>query len=138
MPKRILDTEVLISHFHKMTKPRTVAALRAHARNLINIQDTKWILWPIRIEFLCGVRDSNELKLYSAYLEPFEVLDKPDIKSQDWSEAERWARWVKKAGRPRKLGDCLIMAIAKRLNAEVVTRDPDFQSRTPPKQSGKS
>ncbi len=135
MPKRILDTEVLISHYHKMTAPRTVDAARAHARNLINIQDTKWILWPIRIEFLCGVRDSNELKLYSAYLEPFEVLDKPDIKPQDWIEAERLARRVKEIGRPRKLGDCLIQAIAIRLNADVVTRDPDFRLRTPPKQS---
>jgi len=135
MPKRILDTEVLIRHYNKMTKPKTVEAVRAHAHELINIQDTKWILWPIRIEFLCGVRNSDELKLYAAYMEPFQLLDKPDIKSQDWSEAERWAQRVREAGRARKLGDCLIQAIAKRLNAEVVTMDPDFRSRTPPKQS---
>ena len=90
-------------------------------RNLIEIENTKWILSPIRIEFLCGVRDSDELKLYCAYLEQFEVLDERRIPSRDWSEAERLAQWVKEGGRARKLGDCLIQAIAKRLHAEVTT-----------------
>jgi predicted nucleic acid-binding protein len=133
MPNRILDTEVLISHYNKMTKSKSVHAVKAHARRLIDIEQTNWILSPIRIEFLCGARDSNEFKLYSAYLEPFEVFDKRSIPAQDWSEAERRAQWIKKSGRRRKLGDCLIQAIAKRLNAEVVTRDQDFRQRTPPK-----
>jgi predicted nucleic acid-binding protein len=135
MSKRILDTEVLISHYNKMTKSKSVEAVKAHARQLIDIQETKWILSPSRIEFLCGSLSSNELKLYSAYLEPFEVLDEQNIPSQDWSEAERRAQWVKESGRRRKLGDCLIQAIAKRLNAEIVTSDRDFRQRTPPKQS---
>ena len=132
MATRILDTEVLISHYNKMAKARSVAAVKAHAGQLIKIQETNWILSPIRIEFLCGALDSNEFKLYSAYLEPFEVLDKHNIPPQDWSEAERLAQWAKESGRRRKLGDCLIQAIAKRLHAEIVTRDPDFQRRVPP------
>jgi predicted nucleic acid-binding protein len=133
MSIRILDTEMLISHYTRMTKSKSLDAVKAHARQLIKLQETNWILSPIRIEFLCGARDSNEFKLYSAYLEPFEVLDKQNIPSQDWSEAERRAQWVKESGRRRKLGDCLIQAIAQRLHAEVVTRDQDFRRRTPPK-----
>jgi hypothetical protein len=72
--------------------------------NRINIQGTNSILWPIRVEFLCGIRDSDELKLYSAYLEPFEILDKPDVKQQDWSEAEREAQRFKEGGRRKNLG----------------------------------
>jgi predicted nucleic acid-binding protein len=135
MPARILDTEVLISHYRKMTQSKSVHAVKAHARRLINIEQTNWILSPIRIEFLCGARDSNEFKLYSAYLELFEVFDKRIIPSQDWSEAERLAQWVKEGGRSRKLGDCLIQAIARRLHAEVITRDQDFRLRTLPSQS---
>ena len=133
MPTRILDTEVLISHYRKMTQSRSVQAVKAHARRLIDIEQTNWILSPIRIEFLCGARDSNEFALYSAYLESFEVFDKRNIPSQDWNEAERLAQWTKKSGRQRKLGDCLIQAIAKRLHADVVTRDQDYPRRTPPK-----
>jgi predicted nucleic acid-binding protein len=134
MATRILDTEVLISHYNRMTKSRSVEAVKAHARQLIKIQETNWILSPIRIEFLCGARDSHEFKLYSAYLEPFELLDEKNIPPQDWAEAERRAQWVKESGRRRKLGDCLIQAIAKRWHAEVITRDQDFRSRIPPKQ----
>jgi predicted nucleic acid-binding protein len=135
MATRILDAEVLISHYNKMTKSKSVEAVKAHARQLIKIQETNWILSPIRIEFLCGALSSDEFKFYSAYLEPFEVLDERKIPSQDWSEAERRAKWIKDPRRRRKLGDCLIKAIAKRLHAEFVTRDRDFLSRTPPRQS---
>lgn len=135
MATRILDAEVLISHYNKMTKSRTVEAVKAHARQLIEIQETNWILSPIRIEFLCGALSSDEFKLYSAYLEPFEVLDKRNIPSHDWSEAERRAKWVKNSRRRRKLGDCLIQAIAKRLHAEIVTKDKDFLLRTPPRKT---
>jgi predicted nucleic acid-binding protein len=135
MATRILDAEVLISHYNKMTKSKSVEAVKAHARQLIKIQETNWILSPIRVEFLCGALSSEEFKLYSAYLEPFEVLDKQNIPSRDWSEAERRAQWVKDSWRRRKLGDCLIQAIAKRLHAEVVTRDRDFLLRTPPRQT---
>jgi predicted nucleic acid-binding protein len=133
MSKRILDSEILIRHDNKMTKARTVVAVRAHARQLIDFQETKWILSPIRIEFLCGARDRHEFQLYAAYLEQFEVLDQKNIPARDWSEAERRAQWVKESGGRRKLGDCLIQAIAERLHAEVVTMDRHFRRRTPPK-----
>jgi predicted nucleic acid-binding protein len=135
MATRILDTEVLISHYNKMTKSKSVEAVKAHARQLIKIQETNWILSPVRIEFLCGALSSEEFRLYAAYLEPFDILDRRNIPSRDWSEAERRANWVKDSHKRRKLGDCLIQAIAKRLHAEIVTRDRDFLPRTPPRQS---
>ena len=135
MGTRILDTEVLIRHYNEMTLPMSVEAVKEHAKQLIKLEETHWILSPIRIEFLCGARDSNEFKLYSAYLEVFKVLDARNTPPQDWREAERLAQWSKKSRRPRKLGDCLIQAIAKRLHAGVITRDLDFRARTPPKKS---
>jgi predicted nucleic acid-binding protein len=134
MATRVLDTEVLIRHYNKMTLSRSVQTVNEHAQVLIQLEETHWILSPIKIEFLCGARDSKEATLYCAYLEPFEILDKRRIPSQDWREAERLAQWIKEGGRRRKFGDCLIQAIAKRLHAEVVTWDSDFRSRTPPKQ----
>jgi hypothetical protein len=59
MATRILDAEVLISHYNKMTKSKSVEAVRAHARQLIKIQETNWILSPIRVEFLCGALSSD-------------------------------------------------------------------------------
>ena len=133
MSKRILDTAVLISHYNKMTTLKSADTVKAHAKLLVDLQRTNWILSPIRIEFLCGSRDSAEFRLYSAYLETFEVLDRRNIPSRDLSEAERRAQRVKEDGRTRKLGDCLILAIAARLHAAVVTKDRHFHRRIPPK-----
>jgi predicted nucleic acid-binding protein len=66
-----------------------------------------------------------------AFLKPFKVVDEGRIVRQDWDEAERIAKRVHRTGRPRKLGDCLIMAIAQRLNCDVVTADADFGQRVP-------
>jgi predicted nucleic acid-binding protein len=135
MTRRILDTAVLISHYNKMTILKSADTVKAHARLLINLQRTNWILSPVKIEFLCGSRDRAEFKLYSAYLEPFDVLDRRSIPPLDWREAERRAQWIKQDGSRRKLGDCLILAIAERLHAEVITNDRHFRRRIPPKLS---
>ena len=133
MAKRILDTNVLLNHWHRFDKrkQRTPDALKIHAGELIEFEGTNLILSPVLIEILVGVRTSQELELYQAYLEPFEVLDKGDIPRQDWDEAKRLAQWIR-IGRERKLGDCLIEAIARRLNADIVTGDRDFKVRIPP------
>lgn len=136
MPKaKILDTNVLINHWHRFPehKGRTPAALQAHAEELIEVQGTKLIVSPVLIEFLAGALSRKELDLYQAYLAPFEVLDRGNIPRQDWEEAKRFAQWIKNKGRKRKLGDCLIQAIASRLNCDVITSDPDIQPRTSPR-----
>ena len=136
MPKaKILDTNVLINHWHRFPghKDRTPAGLQAHAEELIEVQGTKLIVSPVLIEFLAGALTSNELTLYQAFLAPFEVLDKGNIPRPDWEEARRFAQRIKNKGRKRKLGDCLIQAIASRLNCDVITSDRDIQRRTPPR-----
>jgi predicted nucleic acid-binding protein len=129
---RILDTSVLINHWRRFDKSkRSASGLKAHAEELIDFEGTKLIVSPVLVEFLAGARTREELELFKSYLEPFEVLDKGDIPRQDWEEAKRLAQWIRKA-RPRKLGDCLIEAIANRFNGETITRDPDFKRRVPP------
>jgi len=129
---RILDTNVLINHWRRFGKKNRIASeVRAHAEELIEFEGTNLIVSPVLIEFLVGARSGEELDLYKAYLEPFEVLDDGEIPRQDWEEAKRFAQWVRK-DRERKLGDCLIEAIAKRFNGDVVSGDPDFKWRVPP------
>ena len=128
-----MDTNVLINHWRRFgEKNRTTDALRSHAEELVEFQGTNLIASPVFVEFLVGARTGEELELYLAYLEPFEVLDKGDIPRQDWQEAERLAKWIR-TNRPRKLGDCLIEAIAKRYNGDIVTGEPDFKWRVPPR-----
>ena len=130
---RILDTNILINHWHRFNRRnRTASELRAHAEELIEFEGTNRIVSPVLIEFLVGARTGEELALYLAYLEPFEVLDRGEIPRQDWDEAKRLAQWIR-TDRPRKLGDCLIEAIARRFNGDIVSGDPDFKRRVPPR-----
>lgn len=131
---RILDTNVLINHWRRFDSKglkRTAGEMKAHAEELIEIQGTNLIVSPVLIEFLAGATSSDELKLYLAFLQPFKNFDNGDIPPRDWKQSERFAKWVKD-GRRRKLGDCLIKAIAERLNCDVITGDPDFKSRILP------
>ncbi len=93
------------------------------ARGLIEIEDTNAIVTPVRLEYLCGVRDQWELGLARAYLRPFQSIDKGKTVVADWREAQRIAERVPKNGRPRDFGDCLIKAIALRLNYQVRSFD---------------
>ena len=128
--KRIFDTNVLIDHFRRLPlSSRNEDSARNWARDLIKAYGSGCIASPVRIEFLCGVRSSSELKRHLAYLRPFRVLDGRDMPRQVWEQAEDIA---KRAGRPRKLGDCLLKATAQHLNYEVVTSDRDFTRRVPP------
>jgi predicted nucleic acid-binding protein len=98
---------------------------------LIEIQGTNLIVSPVLIEILVGARNKEELEHYQAFLEPFQVLDKEEIPRRDWEEAKRIAQWVRR-GRERKLGDCLIEAIANRFNGDIVSAVLDFKSRCSP------
>jgi predicted nucleic acid-binding protein len=129
---RILDTNVLINHWRRLDKSnRSATRVRTHAEELVEIQGTNSIVSPVLVEFLSGTRDSNELELSQVFLETFEVLDKGEIPRQDWDEAKRFAQW-NRIGRERKLGDCLIQAIAKRLKGDIVSADLDIKQRVPP------
>jgi predicted nucleic acid-binding protein len=122
----VLDTSVLVRHWRGSRTGRTSAQIREieaddWARALIEIEETNAIVTPVRVEYLCGVRDQWELGLARAYLKPFQSIDQGKTLVADWREAQRLAERVPKNGRPRDFGDCLIKAIALRLNYQVRT-----------------
>ena len=129
--RKILDTHVLINHWHRFPRnDRTASECKSHAEELIEFQGTNLIVSPVLVEFLAGA-SRDDLEFRKAYLEPFVILDQGNIPLADWEEASRFAQWIR-IGRERKLGDCLIEAIAKRLKGDVVSSDRDFSRRIPP------
>ncbi|MBI3468007.1 MAG: PIN domain-containing protein [Planctomycetes bacterium] len=130
MGRRVLDSSVLIQHWHHSGghpshKHMTADAI-AWGKRLAKIRGTNAILTPVLLEFLAGVTSENEMRLAQAYLDQFEVQDDRVITKQDCDEAERIARRVPRDGLRRQLGDCLIRAIANRLRCEVVSLDVRF------------
>jgi predicted nucleic acid-binding protein len=131
MPSKILDTQVLISDWRRARRPTSLKEARLRAMAVIEFRRSNQIASPVVIEFLAGARSAEEIKLYNEFLRHFHVIDRQKVPSSDWKEAERFARWVG-LGRERKLGDCLIQAIARRFNCDVITADADFTHRIPP------
>jgi predicted nucleic acid-binding protein len=132
MAKRLLDTSVLVSYWHHRAPDRLetvdTRAAQVWADDLIRFQGSDLIVTPVYVEFLAGVRTSHEMRLAAAYLARFRVLDGGSIPNRDWEEAKRLAARVPRDGKPRQLGDCLIRAIANRLNCEVLAIDKRFLS----------
>ncbi len=128
MPDRILDTSRLIQHFQDF-RPfagKTPKEAEDWADQLIRTRGSRDIVSPVEVEFLCVMMDRNELALREAFLSRFRVIDDHKTLPGDWDEARRLARHAGFHTRPRKLGDCLIQAIAERLNRDVDTADSDF------------
>jgi predicted nucleic acid-binding protein len=128
MRRFLLDTSVLVRHWRGCRTGKTTAQINEAnadlwARQLIEIEDTNAIVTPVLLEYLCGVRDQLELGLARVYLKPFRSVDKGKTLVADWREAQRLAERVPRNGRPRDFGDCLIKAIASRLNYQVRTFD---------------
>jgi predicted nucleic acid-binding protein len=128
MRRFLLDTSVLIRHWSNCRTGKKAAEIKEAdadlwARRLIEIEETNAIVTPVLLEYLCGVRDQLELGLARAYLKPFRSVDKGKTLVADWREAQRLAERVPKNGRPRDFSDCLIKAIASRLNYQVRTFD---------------
>lgn len=139
--RRFFDTNKLVGQLRKLRHDSTRAVARALARELIAAYDTNAILTPVEIEVLVGVRDGRELDLTERFLEEFEVIDRHKILPEDWKEARRIAKRVRKYDRDvpraerkrsrerhprssaRDFGDCLIVAIANRLHYEPITED---------------
>ena len=90
---------------------------------MIKDNDSKLILSPVEVEFLCGVVDEHEMRLREAFLRPFEVIDDHRTLPEDWKEARRLAKHPGYQPRSRDLGDCLLIAIAGRLHLEILTDD---------------
>lgn len=125
MPKRVLDTSKLISHWKRLKplKGKTPEDAEKWARQLIEIEKTDAILTPIQLEMLGGDLNGSDRDFTRAYLEPFRIIDEGRILEQDWIEARRLIERIPRPPIPRGLVDCLIRAIADRLKHEVVTLD---------------
>jgi predicted nucleic acid-binding protein len=138
-----LDTSRLIAHW-KRKKTRSIGEHTKEdaadwARELVGIERVSSIFSPVAIEFLCGVMNSHELELAQAFLDQFTIIDGGNLPREDWAEARRYAQWSRGDAKPRSLGDCLIFAIAKRLNYDLITNDDDLRRRSSsPRSRGKS
>jgi len=131
MPRRVLDTNILIGHWIKKSRGApmrsftTSNALR-WGRELRESLDTNITLTPICLEFMCGQRSAHEIRLAKAYLSLLTVADGGMILKEDWIEAQRIAERVPRDGLRRQLGDCLIRAICNRLHLDVLTAEKRF------------
>jgi predicted nucleic acid-binding protein len=132
MKNTVLDTSILINHWRrKRQRPLEryrAADVRKWAKELIAFQDTDAIVTPVYLEMVAGVTNRHELDLTRAYLAEFQCIDERRILEEDWDDAIRRAQRVPASGRRRDLGDCLIRAIAERLNYDVQTSDLGFPS----------
>jgi predicted nucleic acid-binding protein len=130
MPKRVLDTSVLVTYWRRRRSEipgqPSVADAERWARDLAAIHSQAAIVTPIRCEFLAGTKDSAEQQAAEAFLDQFQNLDDGNIPRQDWDETPRIAKRIPHDRKPRQLGDCLIRAIAKRLKYDVFTLDKGF------------
>ena len=128
MRHNALDTTILIAHWRRrrLARPLTEldeAEVERWARQLIEIEQSDATVTPVLLEFLCGVGNKREMILARAFLKPFKAVDNRRTLRGDWQEAQRLAERVPANRRPRDLGDCLIRAIAQRLNHDVRTFD---------------
>ncbi len=126
--RHVLDTSILISHWRRCRSARPLAQINeteaeSWALRLIEIERSDAIVTPVLIEFLRGIGDKREMILARAFLKPFKAIDDRRTLKRDWQEALRLAERVPANRRPRDLGDCLIKAIAQRLNYEVRSLD---------------
>jgi predicted nucleic acid-binding protein len=130
MAGRILDTSLLIRHW----RDRAVGSLGnwkpenagQWSDELIAIRRADAIVSPVYVEFVAGVRSSHELLLARAYLAKFRIVDAWNVTAEDRAMARQFAERVPKDGKPRQLGDCLIRAVAERLNFDVDRIDVRF------------
>jgi predicted nucleic acid-binding protein len=130
MSRRILDTSVLCRHWRvKRAKAKSfdLAAVQRWARELIDVRETDAVVTPVEIEFVAGAQSARELKLLQTFLACFKNLDQGRISPADWEKAREPAGRVPPDGTPRKLGDCLIYALAIRFRCEVDAHDEDFR-----------
>jgi predicted nucleic acid-binding protein len=139
--RSILDTSILIKKLKQLRQDSTPADAERLAKELIVDYRTRAIVSPVEIEVLAGVRDAHELDLTETFLLSFEIVDRGRITAGDWETTRNLAKRVVKYDReqprrPKKrkreqnprteardLGDCLILAIAKRMHYEVSTLD---------------
>lgn len=129
MPRAILDTNILIGHWRRWYSSSVLLSevqIQSMARQLIDGHQTDAIVTPVAIEFFAGTQNAQELLTARIYVGCFRVIDQGRVSNEDWKRAKELAQRIPQSGKPRQLGDCLIRAIADRLNHEVITIDGFF------------
>jgi hypothetical protein len=122
---------VLIRWWHQCRRGRPHANIQPDevarwGKALAEFYKTDAIATPVFIEMIAGTMDGRELSLTRTYLDCFHCVDERQVPPADWKKAIRLASRVPRKARPRDLGDCLIRAIADRLNYDVITHDTGF------------
>ncbi len=132
MRQVVLDSALLVAHWNRCRRGPLERYrepdVAGWAQKLIAIERSDAIVTPVVLELTCGVLSKRGLQLTRAYLGEFMVIDQGAVLNEDWREALRLAARVPRNGKARDLGDCLIRAIANRLNHEVSTPDKSFPS----------
>lgn len=135
MRKRALDTNRLIKIWHgKLPHPGGFGAVSSEAtaveaaRRWLTEYPQDDLLTPVRLEFIGGARDKDELAWADAFLAEFELIDDGKVIPQDWAEAEQLARRVRYTGRARDALDCVILAICHRLHIDLHSSDSGLPS----------
>ena len=137
MKRRVLDTNVLIALWKGpvdgIARVTSSATAERGAREWLARSPGDGIVTPVRLEFLGGTRDRDELLQALRFLGGFEVFDEGHITAADWEEAERLVKRVPFSGRTRGALDCLIVAIAGRFHAVFYSHDTGApKDRSPP------
>jgi predicted nucleic acid-binding protein len=104
---------------------KTREGARDWAERLIQLEKTDAIVTPVELELLGGDLSTKDRELTAAYLQPFRIIDQGRILPEDWEHARRLIKRIPQGPslRARGLVDCLIRAIADRLNHELWTDD---------------
>ena len=131
MRELILDTNVLIGHWHRRKSRggpftnKTAANAEQWAAERIEIEATNAIVIPVYLEVVGGTINGHEMNLTRTYLSRFMIIDGGRVTEEDWAEARRLAERISRGpdSRPRGAVDCLIKAIARRLRHDVRTFD---------------
>jgi len=96
MARRVLDTSVLIQHWHdcRARAAKDLSDLQPSETEvwgcaLIRLRRADLILTPVYLEFVAGAQSAHELLLQRSYLFPFAIHDRGDVRKEDWIEASR-------------------------------------------------
>ncbi|MCY3979265.1 MAG: PIN domain-containing protein [Chloroflexi bacterium] len=119
----ILDTNVIADRIRR--HPQVIARLTqaGEAGNILGLCD------PVRYEVSRGllkVDAEQKLKFFQIEISP--LMEYLALTTDDWQEAARLWAIMRNQGRQFSDVDLLIAALARRLDAVVVTADADFAS----------
>ena len=114
----LTDSSALVEFLRGTGSPASVAVREGLQRDELAICDA------VRMELLAGASDEWEFRRVNDLLDR---VDQVAVVAADYDEAAMLYRQCRRAGETvRKLIDCLIAAVAVRVEAPVLHRDSDF------------